>query len=48
MTPDDPDGTVAGACRYAEGKLFRVVVPDSEGQLLALSITEAQWARRTG
>jgi hypothetical protein len=35
MTPDDPDGTVAGLAGTPEGKLFRVVVPDSEGQLLA-------------
>lgn len=35
MTPDDPDGTLAGLAGTPEGKLFRVVVPDSEGQLLA-------------
>lgn len=35
MTADDPDGTVAGLAGTPEGKLFRVVVPDSEGQLLA-------------
>ncbi|MEG9688615.1 spore coat protein CotH, partial [Klebsiella michiganensis] len=35
MTQDDPDGTLAGLAGTPEGKLFRVVVPDSEGQLLA-------------
>ncbi len=35
MTPNDPDGTLAGLAGTPEGKLFRVVVPDSEGQLLA-------------
>ncbi len=48
MTPDDPDGTLAGLAGTPEGKLFRVVVPDSEGQLLAFIYYQKRNGRRTG